>query len=78
VAEVAVIIGGIAPVPYGAAAVERMLTGRPLTSALIEQAAQAWASEAHPLAGNTWKVEAACAVVRRALDQLAGQEARQR
>ena len=69
--DVRVIIGGIAPEPYRASPVERMLTGQVLTGELIERAAQAWTSQAHPLPGNTWKVEAGCAVVRRALEQLA-------
>jgi CO/xanthine dehydrogenase FAD-binding subunit len=74
-ADVRVVIGGIAPVPYRAHAVERTLTGRALTDELIDAAAPAWAGDAHPLPGNTWKVDAACAVVRRALEQLARPEA---
>lgn len=78
-ADVRVTIGGIAPEPYRATAIERMLAGQVMTSELIDRAAQAWTGEAHPLPGNTWKVEAGCAAVRRALEQLnAPQERSQR
>lgn len=76
VRDIRVIIGGISPTPYRAVPVERLLTGRLLTDDLIATAARAWAGEAHPLPGNRWKVAAACAVVRRALQLAAdaGQE----
>ena len=63
-----IVLGAIAPVPYRAVAAERKLTGRPLTPEVIATAAQAWAPQAHPLPGNAWKVEAACAVLRRTLE----------
>lgn len=73
VSDARVIIGGIAPTPYRATAVEQMLAGRALSDSLMDKAAGAWAGQAHPLPGNKWKVEAACAVVRRALGDLASE-----
>jgi CO/xanthine dehydrogenase Mo-binding subunit/CO/xanthine dehydrogenase FAD-binding subunit len=66
--DVRIVLGAIAPVPYRAVAAERKLTGRPLTPEVIATAAQAWAPQAHPLPGNAWKVEAACALLRRTLE----------
>lgn len=36
----------------------------------LERAAEAWARDAHPLAGSGWKVDAAGELIRRALRHL--------
>jgi CO/xanthine dehydrogenase Mo-binding subunit/CO/xanthine dehydrogenase FAD-binding subunit len=67
--EVRIVLGGVAPTPYRAVAAERRLTGQPATPQVIAAAAQAWTPRAHPLPGNAWKVEAACALLRRTLEE---------
>lgn len=65
-----VVLGGVAPVPYRARAVERLLTGRDRAGVRPEEitaAARAWAGETHPLDGNAWKVDAAVALTARAI-----------
>jgi len=49
-------------------AVERRLRGQRLEPSTIAAAAEAWTRAAHPLAGNAWKVDAACGLLRRCLD----------
>jgi CO/xanthine dehydrogenase Mo-binding subunit/CO/xanthine dehydrogenase FAD-binding subunit len=68
VRDARVVLGAVAPTPYRARAVERHLRGRPLTLETIAAAAEAWTSAAHPLAGNAWKVDAACGLLRRGLE----------
>jgi CO/xanthine dehydrogenase Mo-binding subunit/CO/xanthine dehydrogenase FAD-binding subunit len=68
VRDARVVLGAIAPTPYRARAVERRLRGRRLTPETIAAAAEAWVGAAHPLAGNEWKVDAACGLLRRCLD----------
>jgi CO/xanthine dehydrogenase Mo-binding subunit/CO/xanthine dehydrogenase FAD-binding subunit len=67
-----VALGGVAPVPWRARAVERLLVGRQVTGDLVGHAASAWVRQAHPLRGNAWKIEAAAGLVERALHRAAG------
>ena len=67
-----IVIGGIANTPYRAHAAERRLVQTtPATDNTILAASQVWARDAHPLVGNSWKVDAACGVVRRTLAKVA-------
>lgn len=68
VRDARVVLGAVAPTPYRARAVERRLQGRRLAPDTIAAAADAWVGAAHPLAGNEWKVDAACGLLRRCLD----------
>jgi xanthine dehydrogenase YagS FAD-binding subunit len=68
VRDARIVLGAIAPTPYRARAVERRLRGQRLDPDTIAAAAEAWASAAHPLAGNEWKVDAACGLLRRCLE----------
>jgi carbon-monoxide dehydrogenase medium subunit len=48
-ADVKIVLGAVAPVPMRATAAEGVLRGQELTSALIDQAAEAAAAEARPI-----------------------------
>ena len=66
-----VALGAVAPVPYRAARTEDQLRGRCLDDAAeLDQAAEAWTRDAHPLADNAWKIDATCGLIRRALHRL--------
>ena len=69
-----VVLGHVAPVPWRAAAAEKALAGRALTTANIEKAAQAAVEGATPLSGNAYKVQLARAAVKRALAEIARQK----
>jgi len=62
VTEAAVVLGGVAPLPYRAAAAEDYLRGRRLTAPVAAEAAAAGLEAAQPLAGNGYKVALAAAV----------------
>src|SRR5262249_35646994 len=68
VRDARIVLGAVAPTPYRARTVERRLRGRALTPEVIAAAADAWVSAAHPLAGNAWKLDAACGLLRRGLE----------
>lgn len=68
VRDARVVLGAVAPTPYRARAVERHLLRRRLDPDTIAAAAEAWVGAAHPLAGNEWKVDAACGLLQRCLD----------
>jgi CO/xanthine dehydrogenase FAD-binding subunit len=68
VRDARVVLGAIAPTPYRARAVEQRLRGQRLDPSTITAAAEAWTGAAHPLAGNAWKVDAACGLLRRCLE----------
>ena len=74
IGEARVALGAVAPVPYRAARTEDRLRGRRLDDAAeLDQAAEAWARDAHPLGDNAWKIDAACGLIRRALRRLGDQ-----
>jgi xanthine dehydrogenase YagS FAD-binding subunit len=70
VQDARVVLGGVAPVPYGAAEAENVLRGARLTAEAVEEAAQASSSGAAPLSENGYKVELVHGVVREALRRL--------
>ncbi|CAB4990774.1 MAG: molybdopterin-dependent oxidoreductase [Actinobacteria bacterium] len=60
------VLGAVAPTPFRARESEDALVGqRGGTS--IDRAAEAWVRHAHPLPGNTWKVDVAVGMLRRSL-----------
>lgn len=67
IAEARIALGGVAPIPWRAAAAESYLAGRRLTRMQIEHAAGAAVADAAPLTRNAYKVPLARALVRRAL-----------
>ena len=68
IVDARVALGGVAPTPYRASRTEAQLQGCSIADrARWEQAAEAWAVDAHPLANNRWKVDATCGLLRRAL-----------
>ena len=72
IAGARVSLGAVAPKPYRAERSERRLVGARLSDpAALKEASWEWTDDAHPLVGNSWKVEAACGLLRRALDRIA-------
>jgi len=69
-----VVLGHVAPVPWRAAAAEKALAGRALSTSVIEKAAQAAVEGATPLSGNAYKVQLARVAVKRALTEIARQK----
>jgi xanthine dehydrogenase YagS FAD-binding subunit len=65
--DIRVVLGGIAPFPFVAAAVEEIVKGRRLDESLISEAAEASVKEARPLPMNGYKVDLTKTLVRRAL-----------
>jgi xanthine dehydrogenase YagS FAD-binding subunit len=70
IADIRVVLGGVATVPWRAEAAERLLQGAVASKRLIEEAAQAALHGAVPLRHNGYKLPLARALVRRALDKL--------
>lgn len=74
IGDARVALGAVAPVPYRAVRTEDGLRGCRLDDAAeLDQAAEAWARYAHPLADNAWKIDAACGLIRRTLRRLGDQ-----
>ncbi len=71
---VSIVLGGVAPLPYVAKAAAELIEGKALTNRLISDAAAAAVEGARPLRMNQYKVDLAKALVRRALQTVAGQE----
>jgi len=69
--DVRIVLGGVAPVPYRAAAAERLLEGRALDEAARAAAAETALAGAEPLRDNAYKVPLARELVSRALRDLA-------
>jgi len=66
-----IVLGGVAPRPYRAAAAETALVGKALDEASATAAGEAAVQGARPLAKNAYKVPLTQAVVKRALLSLA-------
>ena len=67
-----VCLGAVAPVPWRAAAAEKVLVGAEVTAETAAKAADAAVSGASPLSRNAYKVQTARACVRRAVLTAAG------
>jgi len=65
-----VVLSGVAPVPWRAAAAERELVGHELSDGRIERAAQQATVGAAPLSDNAYKVSLARGAVMEALDEV--------
>ena len=67
VASAHIVMGHVAPTPWGAAAAEKSLIGRSIDEASAEHAAAAAVERAQPLSQNGYKVQLAKVAVKRAL-----------
>jgi xanthine dehydrogenase YagS FAD-binding subunit len=65
------VLGGVAPIPRRSGAAEAVLEGHEPTPELAAQAAEAALANARPLAHNTFKIDIARALVRRAIMAVA-------
>jgi xanthine dehydrogenase YagS FAD-binding subunit len=66
-----IVLGGVAPVPWRATAAEKALVGKPISDAMVAEAAKAAVAEARPMTKNGYKVPLTEAVVRRAIQKAA-------
>lgn len=62
-----IVMGAVAPVPWRAAAAERVLAGKAITEALATEAAVAAVAGARPMTGNAYKIQIARTAVKRAI-----------
>jgi xanthine dehydrogenase YagS FAD-binding subunit len=67
-----VVLGAVAPIPWPVLEVDRMLSGRAITSKVAEEAAEAAVRGAQPMTMNAYKVPLARRLVRRAILTAAG------
>ncbi len=67
-----IVLGAIAPVPYRAAAAEKLVRGKPLNKRHIEQATEAALKDAKPMSGNAYKIEIAKSLVAQVLQPPEG------
>jgi xanthine dehydrogenase YagS FAD-binding subunit len=65
------VLGGVAPIPWRSAGVEKLLEGRALDAATFEAAAAEAVKGAEPLGHNAYKVPLVKGLVVRALQHLA-------
>lgn len=72
VRRAAVVLGGVANVPWRLPAVEDLLIGAAPDAGLVARAADAAVAGAQPLAGNGYKVELVRRIVHRALGRVTG------
>ena len=73
IADARVSLGAVAPKPYRAERSEKHLQGTSLEDdTALKEASWAWATDAHPLLHNGWKIEAVCGLLHRALTRIAG------
>jgi xanthine dehydrogenase YagS FAD-binding subunit len=70
IADVRVALGGVAAKPWRAWRAEQALRGRPATEATFLEAADVELADAHPLAGNAFKVDLTRRTVAAVLKQL--------
>ena len=66
-----IVLGGVAPIPWRLAEVERLLEGQRITPALAARAGEAAVAGARPLAKNGYKVPLVKAMVKRTVESLA-------
>jgi xanthine dehydrogenase YagS FAD-binding subunit len=66
-AEIAVVIGGVAPIPWRLKKAEDVLRGKPVSEALVRQAADAALKDASPLRENGFKADLVFAALKQAV-----------
>ena len=67
VSEARIVFGSVAPVPYRASEAESMLKGKAVTEELAERAAATLEGKAVFLSGNSYKLQIAKALLKRAI-----------
>jgi xanthine dehydrogenase YagS FAD-binding subunit len=65
--EIAVVMGGVAPIPWRLRNAEDVLRGKPVTEALVRQAADAALKDASPLRENGYKADLVYAALKEAV-----------
>jgi xanthine dehydrogenase YagS FAD-binding subunit len=65
-------MGAVAPIPWRAAAAEKVLAGKRLTEQVAMEAADAAVAGAKPMSQNAYKVQIARTAVKRAILKAAG------
>jgi xanthine dehydrogenase YagS FAD-binding subunit len=68
--DIRIVLGGVAPLPYGASMAEEVIRGKKLDEKIISQAAGAAVEGAKPLSMNGYKVDLTRALARRALTSI--------
>jgi xanthine dehydrogenase YagS FAD-binding subunit len=68
--DIRIVLGGVAPLPYGASMAEEIIRDKKLDEKIISQAAGAAVEGAKPLSMNGYKVDLTKALVRRALTSM--------
>jgi xanthine dehydrogenase YagS FAD-binding subunit len=76
VGDVRLALGGVAPKPWRAWRAEEALRGRPASQTTFLEAADAELADAHPLAGNAFKVDLARRTIAAVLQQLTEEDRR--
>jgi xanthine dehydrogenase YagS FAD-binding subunit len=71
-AEITIVLGGVAPVPWRLKEAEDALRGQPVTEALIRRAADAALAGANPLKENGYKADLVFAALKQAVLAVAG------
>ncbi|HYM22890.1 MAG TPA: hypothetical protein VEU08_06770, partial [Vicinamibacterales bacterium] len=66
-----IVLGGVAPVPWRVADVEKLITGRRVTPELAAQAGDASVAGARALAKNAYKIPMTRAMVQRTIASFA-------
>jgi xanthine dehydrogenase YagS FAD-binding subunit len=70
-AEISIVMGGVAPVPWRLKKAEDVLRGKPVTEAAVRQAADAALADASPLRENGYKTDLVFAALKEALTAIA-------
>jgi xanthine dehydrogenase YagS FAD-binding subunit len=65
--EMAIVAGGVAPIPWRMKKAEDVLRGKPVTEDLVARAAAEALKEASPLAENAYKLDLAAAAIKQAV-----------
>lgn len=68
-----VVLGGVAPIPWRLAEVEKLLAGQRITEALLDKVGAAAVAGARPLSQNAYKVPITRNLVKRTVRELAAQ-----
>jgi xanthine dehydrogenase YagS FAD-binding subunit len=68
--EIAIVMGGVAPVPWRLKKAEDAIRGQTASEDLVDQAAEAALAEAVPLAENAYKIDLVKAALRTAVARL--------
>ncbi len=70
-AEISIVMGGVAPVPWRLKKAEDALRGKPVTEAVVRQAADAALTDASPLRENGYKTDLVFGALKEALSAIA-------